>query len=735
MLVFYQAEVDRLVAALSRDRGAFLIVGPRGVGKSTLARSVAEHPEIARSYGERRFRVDASAVHSYSELVAALAAAVGVAMGAGVDAAIVNRLLEGPALLTIDDLELSQGDDLVAADELAADLVRTPTVALLVTTRAVTGAFSIRWREILRLGAVDRQTATRAFVDIAGERFAADPRVGQVLDAIGDLPGAIELAARRARVESSLDPILQGLEAFTDTESSAGPAAAAALHAIDTPDVRSALALLEAFPNGLSDDVLARMSARTRAALETLIERALAVREDGRVHSRSATAAGADQRSLPPDAQVVIAHYVQLLEDRAPRVGSSDAGGEALASLTVEATNIEQAVRLGLRDATPEAIRAADLFGNVMRFAGVGSLDLLDRAADAARARGDATMQAALLTRVGETALARSDYGRAARGFTEALDIYRGKGDQLGIARCLRGRAQVEFARNRWKESGELFMEALRTSRSADDRLGTAVSTERLGDIASVLDLTAEAKRRYEEALQLYRQLGNRRGEADCLHSLGEIALAAKDYDRATALLTEAGDLHGSIGNLLGVANSYFRRGDVAFDRTEAPEIRDADARLLYEQAMATYVSIGDIRGQANAVLRLGELDAEIGRPGSAAAQFHRALELQRRSGNLLGQAGCIMRLADVEVSAGNTDAARRMYREALALYRQLGVHDSVGHVSRYLARIAEHSEERDEYVESARTAWSAVEQSDRIKELDEEFGPTGSTGPSVRKA
>lgn len=623
MAPFNPPDIETIARVLTRGHGAVLVVGDPGAGKTELARSVAGHSSIAEHFGPRIVWVAAETARTYGELLATTARALDVAMGVGAASTILHALGSAPALLIVDDLELTDPDELVEADEFASDIERRAAIALLVTTRKAEHTFSLRWSKIVRL-APPTNDATRG--------------------AAADMP-------------------------------------------LPEP-ISEALKIVGFFPNGLPDAALARTSAETQNGIKALLDGGQVVRDDARVRSRPTQSNASPPPIDAADIRAIVDYYFELLRQRAGSVGASDKGGEALAALVVEGSNIERAIGIGLDRSDPDAIAAADLFGRVMRFGGIGSMSLLERAANAAMQRGDTAAQSALLMRIGEVALARADFAQGRRAFGTARDICESRGDRRGVAQSLRGLAQIEYSASKWRLAGELFTRALALSQEIDDTLGTAVCTERLGDVAYILAQPDEAVRRFNDALALYRGISDRRGEANCLHSLGELATVNKAFDRAVEYLTQAGELHETIGNRLGVANSQFRLGDVAFDRASDAAEGERNARPYYERARVIYGQIGDVRGEANVVLRLGELDAETGQRTSAATNFRHALALQRRGGSLLGQAGTILELAKLERRGGDAETARRLYREALPLFRQLGRDEEAQKITAWLNEI-----------------------------------------------
>src|SRR6202020_1356924 len=94
-------EIAGLVATLTAPRpGAMVVLGGPGIGKTTLTRAVATHPDLAARFAERRWFVPLETASDDASLRKALMLAVG---GNPADPAAFDHALTalgtGPALL------------------------------------------------------------------------------------------------------------------------------------------------------------------------------------------------------------------------------------------------------------------------------------------------------------------------------------------------------------------------------------------------------------------------------------------------------------------------------------------------------------------------------------------------------------------------------------------------------------------------------------------------------------
>jgi predicted negative regulator of RcsB-dependent stress response len=89
-----------------------------------------------------------------------------------------------------------------------------------------------------------------------------------------------------------------------------------------------------------------------------------------------------------------------------------------------------------------------------------------------------------------------------------------------------------------------------------------------------------------------------------------------------------------------------------------------------------------------------------------ARARYEEALPLFRRVGDVRGDANCIKRLGDIALRRSDHDGARARYEEALPLFRRIQEYYSLGCIHIQLAEVAPDEVQRRLHRNSARAAW-----------------------------
>jgi tetratricopeptide (TPR) repeat protein len=766
------AEIEDLVATLLTEKPEPTpILGPAGIGKSTITLVALNDPRITERYGPRRYFIRCDAVRTREAFAAAIATALGLPINPQVEAALLTELASAPAALAIDNAETPWEADTLRVEELFAQLVAVPGLALVASLRGYSRPMGVRWRESIEPRSLPVDDARKAFLAIAGQQFANDTDLDRLLRALDGVPLAITLMANAAegqpdladtwaRWEMERTKMLQragGKDRLLNIEVSyeisiQGPRM--------TDEARRLLSILSFLPGGVArGDIEAVFPDHGTRAAAVLRQVGLAFDEANRVRLLAPLREYVQREHLPnaDDLQTALLHFegLALLGEKA----GAEGGAEAIARLIPEIENIENTIeRLLDGPGSSGAIEAAISLAKFARFTGLGTTVPLEMAIRVAHICGDDNLVARCRVRLGEIALMRSDYESARTRFEEALPLYRGVGDNLGEANCIQSLGDIALARSDHESARKRYEEALPLYRGVGDILGEANCIFRLGDIALARSDHERARTRYETALPLYKGAGDILGEANSIYRLGAIALARSDHESARSWYEAALPLYRGVGSIRGEANCIQNLGDIALIRSD-----HESARMRYEEALLLYRGVGDILGEANGIFSLGEIARMCSDHESARTRYEEALPLYRGVSAIVGEANCIQSLGDIALARSDHESARARYEEALLLYRGVGdilgeanciqslgdiarvrsddasaraqyeqalslygrILDpySIGQTHRMLSLAAADEDQRRRHVDAARDAWQSIGREDLVADLNEEFG------------
>lgn len=769
-------QVEDLVATLCTDSPPPTpILGPPGVGKTTITLTALHDRRVVQKFGARRYFVRCDSAKSRHALIGEIATSLHLEPGPDLEDRLFMDLERPPAVLALDNAETPWEADMVTVEEFLTQLTAISGLALVVSLRGEQRPFGPTWREAIRVGPLDLESARKAFLTLAGDRHRNDPDLNRLLEAVDRLPLAVTLLAHQAEGQPDLSSLWKqwqekrttilrradGKERLSNLEVSLELSIQGRRM---TEPARRLLSLLGILPDGIaSEDLNAVLPGEGEAAAALLRRVGLAIAGDSRLRVLAPIREHVG-RQHPPESEassLIINHYL-ILAKLGKRAGA-EGGAEAIERLSPEIENLAAIVLRGLKEINPiPAIEAAVALEPFYRLTGLGTVGLLECAQNVARQIGNKELEAACIQSLGDIALDRSEHNDARERFQDALTLYQHVSSLLGQANCIKRLGDIALRRSEHDDARGRFQEALTLYQDVGDLLGKANCIQSLGDIALRCPEHDNARERFQDALTLYQRVGSLLGQANCTQRLGAIALRQFEHDDARERLQEALTLYQRVGDLLGQANCIQSFGDIALDRSEHDNAREkfqealtlyqrvgsllgqanciqslgdialrqsghGDARERFQEALTLYKRVGDLLGQANCIQRLGDISLRQSRHDDARERFQEALALYQRVGSLLGQANCIQNLGDIALRRFDREAARERFQEALALYERIPDPYSSGWARVRLARITHWPKEQRQHLETVREAWTRIKRPDLVEELDKEFGSQGS--------
>ncbi|VDB92207.1 unnamed protein product [Peniophora sp. CBMAI 1063] len=304
--IFYgrQEEMSHIISCLLNDQRARIpILGPVGIGKTSIARQVLHHPDTATRYGDRRFFVTCRSTANDGGILSQLDQMIGVLDGDGEGRRPdpLQRLRHTGGLICVDDYQRGDSEEGGTEDDnidaLLIEIDSMSSVALILTSR-MTNLPPIRW-SLPRLEVISPlriEDSVQIWKAICGghDRYSL-----QLIRAVDRVPAALVILARLARSQTSRDiwslwksydisPLVRKVESQLETTSSPiecsytmDKAIRASLDCLRDVDACLLLRLLSLFPKGIERDHIYKWAAalerylNVRQALTLLREHSL----------------------------------------------------------------------------------------------------------------------------------------------------------------------------------------------------------------------------------------------------------------------------------------------------------------------------------------------------------------------------------------------------------------------------------------------------------------------------
>ncbi|KAJ7716678.1 P-loop containing nucleoside triphosphate hydrolase protein, partial [Mycena olivaceomarginata] len=193
-------EIGAVVDLLMAEPARIPILGPGGIGKTTLATVVLYHPDIVSKYSKQYF-VQCDAANGTSQLIDAVSFHLGLEPSRQPVDAIIHHLSNtGPVIVVLDNLETvwEPTENRRTVEEFLSHLSSVPQLALLITLRGAERPYGVRWNRpfVPPLRPLSPTASRQTFIDIADTPSPGDEaHLDEILELTGHLPLAISLMA------------------------------------------------------------------------------------------------------------------------------------------------------------------------------------------------------------------------------------------------------------------------------------------------------------------------------------------------------------------------------------------------------------------------------------------------------------------------------------------------------------------------------------------------------------
>ena len=621
------------------------VLGPGGIGKTSVALALLHNPHVAQEFGGQRFFLSCEALLDADSIVVSLAKLLQLPVSGDLLSAVLARFERGlRALLVLDNLEtvwLAGGTPALAVDELLGRFAQLTTLTLMITCRGTDLPQFVKWSNngapVLEPFSLD--AALQTFEDKAGHQISDEDLdiAKELLNAVDRMPLAVSLLGQLARRGNSVPELLirwdrehtlllrtHGAGRINNVDVSVRLSTSILDAADYSKESLKLLSLCCMLPDGLRRNVFEKLRPHFECidhARDNLFAYSLAsLGADGMLRTLSPIRYHILRchPPLPQHRKALCLLYCDIAEQLP--ITMDDSFKKRAADNAPEIGNLSSLLLQMVNQPSEEIVSA------VVRFTNFTYWQLPSATIASALLpylEPNSEWKARCLSAIGNTQIRLAQFRSALDTLSAAAMLFLEVGKLYMAAWCTQLVAEALYQLGDYEQAEPLLNEAQEAYARSGDEFGTATCRMKLGNLMRMKANYPTAIEHYCAARDAFNGLSMMFHASQCSEALGMVYLHQSSLESAAGELQAAHSAFISLGALSHAAQSALLLSIASHEQGEVVKAED-----LLDEAKTIYGDICDRLGLANCALQSGSLKSGRGHLTEGLERFEYAHRL-----------------------------------------------------------------------------------------------------------